>query len=157
MIQVGDAVPAFELTADDGETIGSGDFAGRRLIVYFYPRAFTPGCTAETCDFRDRHEAFLNDGYEIVGISPDDPETLARFREEHSLPFNLLSDPDHAVAEAFGAWGTKKNYGREYEGLIRSTFIVEADGSIAEAWRNVRAKGHAERVRRAVDQGLQTQ
>ncbi len=86
----------------------------------------------------------------MVGISPDDPATLARFREEHDLPFPLLSDPDHTVAAAFGAWGVKKNYGREYEGLIRSTFVIGADGTVEQAWRNVRAKGHAERVAREI-------
>lgn len=122
------------------------DFAGRDLLMYFYPKAFTPGCTTEACDFRDRHETFLAAGYSIVGISPDDPEKLARFQEEYNLPFSLISDPDHSIAEAFGAWGLKKNYGREYEGLIRSTIAIDADGTVTAAWYNAKAKGHAERV-----------
>jgi peroxiredoxin Q/BCP len=144
----GDPAPPFRLTAHDGSTVSLPDFAGRRLLVYFYPAAFTPGCTTEACDFRDRHDDLAAAGIEIVGISPDDPARLAEFRAEHGLPFPLLSDPDHAVAEAYGAWGPKKNYGREYEGLIRSTFLVGADGIVERAWRNVRATGHAGRVAR---------
>ncbi len=146
--------PDFTLEDHDGKPVSLGDFAGRRLIVFFYPKAMTPGCTTEACDFRDRYEQFLDAGFEIVGISPDPPERNARFREKEGLPFPLLSDTDHRVAEAFGAWGTKKNYGREYEGLIRSTFVVEPDGTISHAYRNVRAKGHVERlVRDLLDSG----
>ncbi len=140
--------PDFTLHDHDGKPVSLGDFAGRRLIVFFYPKAMTPGCTTEACDFRDRYEQFLDAGFEIVGISPDPPERNARFREKEGLPFRLLSDTDHRVAEAFGAWGTKKNYGREYEGLIRSTFVIEPDGTISHAYRNVRAKGHVERLAR---------
>jgi peroxiredoxin Q/BCP len=150
-MDVGDTAPTFALTADDGTTVTSADLEGARTIVYFYPAAFTPGCTAESCDFRDNHAAFSAAGYRIIGISPDSAERLADFRKEHDLPFRLLSDPDHAVAEAFGAWGTKKNYGREYEGLIRSTFVIGPDGGIEHAWRNVRAKGHVARVQREVE------
>ncbi len=144
--EIGDIAPAFSLAADDGSTVSLSDFAGSKVVIYFYPAAFTPGCTTESCDFRDNHAAFTAAGYDILGISPDQPEKLAGFRVEHGLPFRLLSDPDHAVAEAYGAWGTKKNYGREYEGLIRSTFIVDTDGTFERVWRNVRAKGHADRV-----------
>lgn len=149
-IEIGDAAPHFSLTSDEGTSFDLTDAAGSRLLIYFYPKAFTPGCTGESCDFRDRFETFQNAGYRVVGVSPDDPETLARFRKEHDLPFPLLSDPDHAVAEVYGAWGIKKNYGKEYEGLIRSTFVVDPEGVIEEAWRNVRAKGHAERVERTI-------
>jgi peroxiredoxin Q/BCP len=144
----GDPAPDFTLTDHDGDEVRLADLAGRRVVLYFYPKAFTPGCTAEACDFRDRHEVFAAAGYEILGVSPDPPERLAEFRAEHGLPFRLLSDPDHAVASAYGAWGTKKNYGKEYEGLIRSTFLIGADGTVTGAWRNVRAKGHAERIAR---------
>jgi len=142
----GDPAPDFSLVDHSGATVSLGDFAGSRLVIYFYPRAFTPGCTAESCDFRDRHAALQEAGFSLVGISPDDPATLARFREEHGLPFPLLSDPEHLAAAAYGAWGVKKNYGKEYEGLIRSTFVVGPDGTLEHAWRNIRAKGHAERV-----------
>lgn len=149
-VEAGDRAPDFALTDHTGATVRLGDFAGERLVVYFYPRAFTPGCTTEACDFRDRYAALGHTGTRVVGISPDDPETLARFGEEHRLPFPLLSDPDHRVATAYGAWGVKKNYGKEYEGLIRSTFVVGPEGVVSHAWRNVRAKGHAGRVAEAL-------
>lgn len=145
-LENGQTAPLLSGIDHDGNSLTSDDFAGRPLVVYFYPKAFTPGCTTEACDFRDRYEVFENAGYTIVGVSPDKPEKLARFREEHDLPFPLISDPDHRVAEAFGAWGIKKNYGREYEGLIRSTIVIDADGKVEAAWYNVRAKGHAQRV-----------
>jgi peroxiredoxin Q/BCP len=145
-LAAGDPAPSFRRTDQDGTEIELADYAGKSLVIYFYPKAFTPGCTTESCDFRDRYEAFTAAGYEIVGVSPDPVDRLARFREEHDLEFPLLSDPDHEMAAAYGAWGIKKNYGREYEGLIRSTFIVGPDGRIEHAWYNVRAKGHAERV-----------
>jgi len=146
MLVAGEPAPHFSLTDHSGATVTLGDYAGRRLLIYFYPRAFTPGCTTESCDLRDRHETFLRAGWQIVGISPDPPERLARFREKHGLPFPLLSDPDHRVAEAYGAWGAKTSYGRKTQGMIRSSFAVGPDGRIVEAWRHVRAAGHAERV-----------
>ena len=145
-LEPGERAPAFRLIDDSGEAVDSRDFAGRPLVIYFYPRAFTPGCTTEACDFRDRYEHFAAHGYEIIGVSPDPPAELARFRTEHGLPFRLLSDPDHAMADAYGAWGIKKNYGREYEGIIRSTITVGGDGTVENAWYNVRAKGHADRI-----------
>jgi peroxiredoxin Q/BCP len=147
-IEIGDRAPAFTLLDDRGEKVSLGDLtaSGRGLVLYFYPKAFTPGCTTEACDFRDSHERFAAAGYEIAGVSPDSPATLARFRDEYHLPFRLLSDPDHAVAASYGAWGTKTNYGREYEGLIRSTFVIGADGTVEQVFANVKAKGHAERV-----------
>ncbi len=149
-VEIGEQAPDFTLNDHTGSPVSRRDFDGGRLVVYFYPKAFTPGCTGESCDFRDRYQSFQARGYHIVGISPDDPATLARFRKEHRLPFPLLSDPDHVAAAAFGAWGTKTNYGKEYEGLIRSTFVIGPDGAIEQAWRNVKAKGHAERVDQAL-------
>jgi len=149
-LEPGQRTPTFRGVDHTGAEISSTDFSGSDLLIYFYPKAFTPGCTTEACDFRDRYDAFINAGYAIVGVSPDAPEKLARFRDEYNLPFPLVSDPDHTIAAAFGAWGMKKNYGREYEGMIRSTIAVDADGIITNAWYNVRAKGHAERIRRAV-------
>ena len=145
-LQTGTLAPTFKATDHTGANVALGDFKGSKLIMYFYPRAFTPGCTTEACDFRDNYEAFSAAGYQIVGISPDEPEELGKFIEEHNLPFPLLSDADHTIAKAYGAWGLKKNYGREYEGMIRSTFAIDADGKIEHAWYNVRAKGHAARV-----------
>lgn len=142
----GDTAPDFALVSDDGSTIALADFAGEKLVVFFYPKAFTPGCTTESCDFRDHHETFLARGFQVVGVSPDSPKMLARFRSTFDLPFKLLSDPDHEMATAYGAWGVKKNYGREYEGLIRSTILIDTDGTVIEAYANVRAKGHVQRV-----------
>lgn len=144
-LEPGNDAPDFDLVDHDGNPVTLRDFADRKLLIYFYPKAFTPGCTTESCDFRDNYAAMAGAGYEIVGVSPDRPEKLAEFRKEYELPFPLLSDPDHEMAEAYGAWGTKKNYGKEYEGIIRSTFVV-ADGKIDHAWYNVRAKGHADKV-----------
>ncbi len=149
-LEPGTEAPFFNRLNQAGEEVTLDDYAGHRLVVYFYPRAFTPGCTTESCDFRDRHEAFYAAGYEILGVSPDPVEKLERFRQEHNLPFPLLSDEDHAMAEAYGAWGIKKNYGREYEGLIRSTVVIDEAGVIEHAWYNVRAKGHASRVESSI-------
>jgi thioredoxin-dependent peroxiredoxin len=149
-LEIGQQAPPFSGLDQDANEVTSADYDGRRLVMYFYPKAFTPGCTTEACDFRDRYQVFAEAGYAIVGVSPDAPTDLARFREEHELPFPLISDPDHAIAESFGAWGTKKNYGREYEGLIRSTIVVGENGAVEAAWYNVRAKGHADRVAESV-------
>jgi len=150
MTETGDPAPDFTLSDQDGHPFILSEHRGRRVLIYFYPKAFTPGCTSEACDFRDNHKAFASAGYEIVGISPDPVDRLEAFRAKHDLPFAVLSDEDHRVAEAFGAWGTKKNYGREYQGIIRSTFVVGPDGTIEKAWRNVRAKGHVEKVLREI-------
>ena len=154
-LDTGDTAPFFSRLDHEGAEVTLDDYAGHRLVIFFYPKAFTPGCTAESCDFRDRHEPFYAAGYEILGVSPDPVDRLAAFRAEHGLPYPLLSDEDHTMAEAFGAWGTKKNYGKEYEGLIRSTFVLDADGTVEQAWYNVRAKGHAARVAREV--GVETE
>lgn len=145
-MEVGDRAPVFELIDDAGNKVVLDDFKGKNLIVYFYPKAMTPGCTTEACDFRDRSDRLQEAGYAVVGISPDPVSRLAKFKEKEHLSFPLLSDEDHAVAEAYGAWGTKKNYGREYEGLIRSTFVIGPEGKLERAYRNVRAKGHVERL-----------
>jgi len=145
-LETGDEAPFFSLDSHEGQPVTLDDYAGHRLVIYFYSRAFTPGCTTESCDFRDRHDVLYASGYEIVGVSPDPPDKLTAFKAEHDLPFPLLSDPDHAIAEAYGAWGEKKNYGKTYTGMIRSTVVVDEDGKVDHAWYNVRAKGHAERV-----------
>jgi peroxiredoxin Q/BCP len=144
-LEVGDPAPTATAIDDQGNSVSLVDLGSGKLVVYFYPKAFTPGCTTEACDFRDRHDAFASAGYQIVGVSPDPPDRLADFRREHDLPFPMLSDPDHAIADAFGAWGVKTNYGKEYEGIIRSTFVIE-EGAITQAWYNVKASGHAARV-----------
>ena len=138
----------FTLLDQDRNPVSLSDFSGQRLVVFFYPKAMTPGCTAEACDFRDSYQELLAAGMAVVGVSPDPPEALARFREKEDLPFPLLSDRDHAVAEAYGAWGAKKLYGRETVGLIRSTFVIGPDGELELEYRNVRAKGHVGRLKR---------
>lgn len=145
-LERGSAAPFFSRVDDQGNPVTLDDYAGHRLVIYFYPRAFTPGCTTESCDFRDNHEAFAAAGYQIIGVSPDPVERLADFRAKHGLPFPLLSDEDHTMAEAYGAWGTKTSYGKKSVGLIRSTVVVGGDGTIERAWYNVRAAGHAGRV-----------
>ncbi|HJR86468.1 MAG TPA: thioredoxin-dependent thiol peroxidase [Acidimicrobiia bacterium] len=136
----------FTLPDQDGQPFSSADHRGRKLIVFFYPAAMTPGCTAEACDFRDNYAALQEAGYDLVGISPDAPAKNARFREKENLNFPLLSDTDHKVAEQFGAWGPKMLYGKESVGLIRSTFVIGPDGNLEREFRNVKAKGHVARL-----------
>lgn len=138
---------SFELKNQDGETVTSEDFEGKKYVMFFYPRAMTPGCTTESCDFRDSYSEFADAGYEIVGVSPDPPSRNKKFKEKEGLNFDLLSDEDHQLAESLGAWGEKKMYGKVSEGLIRSTFVVDEEGKVTEAYRNVRAKGHVDRVK----------
>lgn len=148
MLEIGDKAPAFDLPDDTGSRVSLADFTGRKLVMFFYPKAMTPGCTKEACDFRDRADALLASGFSVVGVSPDPIPRLVAFKERESLTYPLLSDEDHIVAEEYGAWGMKKNYGREYEGLIRSTFVVGGDGLLLNVYRNVRASGHVARVTR---------
>jgi thioredoxin-dependent peroxiredoxin len=147
-LAVGDTAPAFSLPDADGNTVTLSDFAGRKVVVYFYPAASTPGCTKEACDFRD-NLAELNDaGLDVVGISPDKPEKLAKFRDKEGLTFPLLSDPDRSVLEKWGAYGEKTMYGKTVQGVIRSTFVVDEEGTIETAQYNVRATGHVAKLRR---------
>ncbi len=138
--------PPFTLPDADGHAVSLSDFAGRPVIVYFYPAAMTPGCTTQACDFSSAREPLDGGGYAVVGISPDKPEKLARFRDKEHLTITLLSDADRAVMTAYGAYGEKKLYGKTVDGVIRSTFIVGADGTLQQVWRNVKATGHVGRV-----------
>lgn len=147
-LQAGDRAPDFRLTSADGSAVSLSDFAGENVVVYFYPAAATPGCTTEACDFRDNLASLAAAGYRVVGVSPDPEAKLRSFIEKESLTFPLLSDPDHAVAEAYGAWGEKKNYGKTYEGLIRSTVVIDGSGLVSVAQYNVRATGHVAKLRR---------
>jgi len=144
----GDPAPDFTLPADDGSTVSLADLRGRKVIVYFYPAAMTPGCTKEACDFRDNLGVLAGAGLTVLGISPDTPAKLARFRDKEKLTFPLLADPDLAVHKAYGAYGEKTMYGRKRVGVIRSTFVVGADGRIEQAFYNVKATGHVERLRK---------
>ncbi|AKK06774.1 Peroxiredoxin [Corynebacterium mustelae] len=145
-LEIGTQAPDFTLTNDEGGTTSLKDYRGSKVLVYFYPRANTPGCTKEACDFRDSLSQLNDLGIAVVGISPDSPEKLRQFREDHELNFPLLSDPDKEVMKAYGAFGEKKNYGKIVEGVIRSTFLIDTEGNIANAMYNVRATGHVARV-----------
>lgn len=144
----GTPAPQFTLPAAGGDTVSLADYAGQKVIVYFYPKASTPGCTTQACDFRDNLASLISQGYAVLGISPDSVKALDTFTENQELTFPLLSDEDHAVAEAYGAWGEKKNYGKTYVGLIRSTLVIDEKGIVEVAQYNVRAKGHVAKLRR---------
>ncbi len=151
-LQPGDTAPAFTLTDDSGAEVSLSDYAGRKVIVYFYPAAMTPGCTTQACDFSDSLDALAAQGYAVLGISPDAPAKLARFRERDGLTIALLSDPDKATLTAYGAFGEKTMYGKKVTGVIRSTFVVDQQGRIADARYNVKATGHVAKLRK--DLGL---
>lgn len=150
MLSPGDQAPDFSLPDADGRPVSLRDHRGQRVLVYFYPAASTPGCTKQACDFRDSLTELNEAGITVLGISPDTPAKLARFRDEEKLNFPLLSDPDRVVLSAWGAYGEKTMYGRTVTGVIRSTFLVEADGTIAKAMYNVRATGHVAKLRREI-------
>ncbi|MFJ8625705.1 thioredoxin-dependent thiol peroxidase [Kitasatospora sp. NPDC093550] len=147
-LQPGDTAPAFSLSDADGNQVSLADHAGRKVIVYFYPKALTPGCTKQACDFTDNLQVFEGAGYDVIGISPDQPEKLGKFRETENLKVTLLSDPDNKVLEAYGAYGEKQNYGRTYQGVIRSTVIVDEQGKVERALYNVKATGHVAKLLR---------
>ena len=144
----GDPAPDFTLDSDTGEQVTLSDLRGRKVIVYFYPAAMTPGCTKQACDFTDSLESLRGSGYEVLGISPDKPAKLAKFRDRDDLTITLLSDPDKTVMKCYGAFGEKKLYGKLVEGVIRSTFVVDEDGRIELAQYNVKATGHVAKLRR---------
>lgn len=150
----GDPAPDFTLTDDQGREVTLSDLRGRKVIVYVYPAAMTPGCTKQACDFTDNLELLEGQGYTVLGISPDRPEKLARFRDKESLRITLLSDPDKAVMTRYGAFGEKKLYGKTVQGVIRSTFVIDEDGTVEHAMYNVKATGHVAKILR--DLGLQS-
>ncbi|HEX8306241.1 MAG TPA: thioredoxin-dependent thiol peroxidase [Jatrophihabitans sp.] len=151
-LAAGDPAPDFTLPDADGKPVSLAEFRGRRVIVYFYPAASTPGCTKQACDFRDTLDSFANEGFAVLGISPDKPAKLAKFRDNQKLSFPLLSDPDRQVLGAYGAYGEKKLYGKTVQGVIRSTFVIDADGAVELAQYGVKATGHVAKLRR--DLGL---
>ncbi len=142
----GELAPDFELRDDSGAMHRLSDRRGHYTVVYFYPEDDTPGCTKEACSFRDNHAAFEAADTEVWGLSPQGPESKQAFRAKYGLPFTLLPDPDHRVADLYGAWGEKTNYGRTYMGIIRSSFLVGPDGRVARAWPKVKAEGHGDEV-----------
>jgi peroxiredoxin Q/BCP len=151
-LAVGDPAPEFTLSTEAGETLSLSDLRGKRVILYVYPSAMTPGCTTQACDFRDSLSALKAHGFEVLGLSPDQPAKLAKFKERDGLTFPLLSDPDKSTLTAYGAFGEKKNYGKVVQGVIRSTFVIDADGKIEHAFYNVKATGHVAKLCR--DLGL---
>ncbi|WP_409253193.1 thioredoxin-dependent thiol peroxidase [Bacillus sp. SCS-153A] len=154
-VETGKQAPQFELEASNGETIRLSDYKGKNIVLYFYPKDMTPGCTTEACDFRDQHEQFKELDAVILGVSPDPKDKHEKFVEKHGLPFLLLVDEDHKVAEGYGVWKLKKNFGKEYMGIERSTFIIDKEGNIAKEWRKVRVKGHVKEALEYIKENLQ--
>ena len=139
-LQSGAAAPAFSLLDQDGNTVSLSAFSGKKLLLYFYPKADTPGCTAQACSIRDEMPNLSDLGIAAVGISPDQPAKLKKFKDKYDLNFPLLSDPEHKVADAYGTWGKKSMYGKEYEGIIRSSFLLDEQGKVLQAWYKVSPK-----------------
>jgi peroxiredoxin Q/BCP len=146
MVEKGDTAPGFSLPADDGSVVSLEQFRGKKVVLYFYPKDNTSGCTTQACDLRDTLPRIDERGAVVLGVSPDSLASHEKFRDKFQLNFPLLSDPDHQVAEAYGVWREKSMYGRKYWGIERSTFIIDEDGKVVEAWRKVKPKGHADRV-----------
>lgn len=147
-VEIGTKAPDFELAASNGENVKLSDFLGKNIVLYFYPKDMTPGCTTEACDFRDKHESFAELNAVILGVSPDAMNRHDKFIEKYDLPFLLLADEEHKAAEAYDVWKLKKNFGKEYMGIERSTFVIDKDGQLVKEWRKVKVKGH-------VDEALQ--
>ena len=147
-LSVGDTAPDFTLPTDNGDSLALKDLRGRKVVLYAYPAAMTPGCTTQACDFRDSLASLKGAGYEVVGISPDKPAKLAQFRERDAITFPLVSDQDKSVLTAYGAWGEKQLYGKTTTGVIRSTFVIDENGTIERALYNVKATGHVAKLRK---------
>ncbi len=146
MLNVGDQAPDFTLKNDAGEDVSLSSFRGKPVILYWYPKDDTPGCTKEACSFRDAYGEFERAGAVVLGVSTDDASSHAKFKSKYNLPFMLLSDPDHQVADQYGAWGLKKWMGREYEGIQRITYLIDEQGVVRHAWPNVKPEGHADEI-----------
>jgi peroxiredoxin Q/BCP len=151
-IEPGQKAPAFTLTADDGRKVRLADLKGRPIVLYFYPKDDTPGCTKEACAFRDRRANLEQLGAQVFGVSPDDVASHGRFRDKYGLNFPLLADPDHAVAEKYGAWREKNMYGKKSMGVQRSTYLIDADGKVARVWKRVQVDGHDQQVIEALEE-----
>lgn len=150
VLQPGDAAPEFSLENQDGVSVKLSDLVGQKVILYFYPAAATPGCTTQACEFRDNLSSLTAIGYRVIGVSPDKPSKLKKFQEKEGLNFDLLSDPDNAVQQSYGAYGKKQMYGKEYFGTIRSTFAIDEAGKISHTLYNAKAKGHLDQLKTAL-------
>jgi len=146
VIEEGKPAPDFELQSDTGEIVKLSDLKGRPVVLYFYPKDDTPGCTVEACEFRDSYDVFRERGAEIIGVSPDDVASHGKFKSKYELPFTLLADPEHAVAEKYGVWAERNSYGKKSMGIKRSTFIIDSDGNVARAMMGIKPAGHASEV-----------
>ncbi|HET6872277.1 MAG TPA: thioredoxin-dependent thiol peroxidase [Sporolactobacillaceae bacterium] len=146
MLEVGQKAPEFTLVSTTGEKVSLTDYKGKNVVLYFYPKDMTPGCTTEACDFRDQHGDFENLNTVVLGVSPDPVEKHQQFTDKHDLTFPLLADEDHEVAEAYGVWQLKKNYGKEYMGIVRATFVIDGEGMIQKVWPKVKVEGHVQEV-----------
>lgn len=151
MVQEGKKAPAFTLQDQGGHNVRLADHTGKFVVLYFYPKDDTPGCTREACGFRDSHTQLERAGAVVLGVSPDKVERHAKFAEKYGLPFTLLADPEHVVAEKYGVWAEKSNYGKKYMGIVRSTFLIGPDGKVAKAWPKVKPDGHAEEVLEVIE------
>ncbi|MBZ4375846.1 thioredoxin-dependent thiol peroxidase [Corallococcus sp. AS-1-6] len=153
MPQAGDKAPGFSLPDQSGATVSLSQFKGRHVVLYFYPKDATPGCTTEACDFRDEHSALVKAGAVVLGVSPDSVASHQKFATKQGLPFSLLADPDHALADAYGVWGEKSLYGRKFMGLIRATFLIGPDAKVVRVWPKVKVAGHVAEVLAALQGG----
>lgn len=153
-IEKGQFAPDFELPASDGNKVKLSDYRGKHVVLYFYPKDMTPGCTTEACDFRDKYKSFEELDVVILGVSPDPVARHEKFIEKYGLPFTLLADEDHEVAEQYGVWKLKKNFGKEYMGIERSTFIIDKEGKVARVWEKVRVSGHVEEALQFIKENL---
>jgi len=154
MVNVGQLAPDFQKEATNGQIVKLSDFRGKNVVLYFYPKDMTPGCTTEACDFRDQYEEFRDLNCVIIGVSTDPLKRHEKFIEKYQLPFLLISDEDHEVAEKYGVWKLKKNFGKEYMGIERSTFVIDQEGKIVNEWRKVKVNGHVEEVLQFVKEHL---
>jgi thioredoxin-dependent peroxiredoxin len=146
MVQEGKPAPDFELTSDEGTSVRLSELRGQPVVVYFYPKDDTPGCTTQACSIRDNYDAFGERGAVVLGISPDDESSHVKFKQKYGLPFTLLADPDHKVADQYGVWGERSLYGKKYMGIERSTFVIDAEGNVAKVMRRVKPDTHTQQV-----------
>lgn len=145
-LKIGDKAPEFKGVNENNNNVSLSDYNGKKIILYFYPKDNTPGCTNEACDLRDNYDMWISRGYDVIGVSPDSQQSHLKFIDKHNLPFTLISDPDKVIIKEYGAWGPKKLYGREYEGLLRTTFVIDETGVITNIFEKVKTKDHTNQI-----------